>query len=435
MRLGVLLLAVVAGCGDVPNPASCLDNHCSDPDRPYCDKDGSVGGEPNTCISVACTPGEFERCNGDGALKCNATGTNFEQAECEYGCSEEAAGCNACNTPDCERHIIPRYLPNVCNELTSEAGVSFTTQRFDTGADESCTFIVPQTGAPDICVRRGDTFTIPANTTLTLNGTRVYALVADRDIFIEGTIDASGGGYGGGPGNMYSVSGTYTGGAGFRDPGGAGASGSVDGGLANGGSGAPENPSLSTVLVAGRSSTPRSSFGFAPGNGGGGVTIVSCRGSVRVLGVIDANGTGGLSANVDMFSIPPMDTPPTGGGSGGYVALQGMQVIVTGGVFANGSGGGSGQIGGMPAQSGQRSSVPAEGALISGTLGGNGGKGGTGTVAPTVGKRPISGGYAGAGGGSAGFLQIFTAPNAVNNLSNATTSPALEVFANLSTNR
>ncbi|MDQ3337288.1 MAG: hypothetical protein M4D80_19165 [Myxococcota bacterium] len=444
MKFGLLLFlaAVVAGCTTKANPASCVDDHCNDPARPFCDEDGSVGGKPDTCIAVECMAGAFEACRGDNALTCNAAGTNYEEVECMYGCSDPAGGCNACNTSECEKHIIPRYLSNICNELSDRAPVSLTMQGLNTSVDENCSVIVSQAGAPEICVYRASAITVPANNTLRLVGSRAMALVADRDIIIDGIVDASGGTAYDGPGGDFtrsggSMGGAAAGGAGFRHAGGSGGSTTADGGAANGGVVVP-NPMGSAVLVAGRSGGHNAIAGYSSGGGGGGVTIISCRGTVKVAGIIDVNGGGGASPTEVPFSVPPMLNPATGGGSGGYVVLQGMNVQVSGQMFANGGAGGSGQAGGGLGQAGQRSVAVAQGATPSAGKAGTGGNGGTGPTAPTAGTKPImltTTDLPAAGGGSAGFLQIYAPSGGMLQLTPTTASPMLEGYLTLPTNR
>lgn len=93
-----MLAVTVAGCTK-PNPLDCSDGTCSDPAHPYCDKDGTVGGAPNTCIKPACsTPNEFVECKGDTAVSCNATEDGYNLMQCSTGCSAEAQGCSGSST-------------------------------------------------------------------------------------------------------------------------------------------------------------------------------------------------------------------------------------------------------------------------------------------------------------------------------------------------
>lgn len=97
----------------------------------------------------------------------------------------------------------------------------------------------------------------------------------------------------------------------------------------------------------------------------------------------------------------------TGGGSGGFVVLQGLQVSVTGKLYANGGGGGGGcstdNCTGNDGQDGQLSTAPAQGGagLINGGPGGLGGY----RYAPTEGAA--SGVSPGGGGGAAGRFAVY----------------------------
>jgi Tol biopolymer transport system component len=97
MRSVVLGLVGVMACTR-PNPQSCADGLCSDPELPFCDIDGALEGSPNTCVAVDCTAREFIACRGDDALICNATGTNIDVKECEERCEDAARGCTAFRT-------------------------------------------------------------------------------------------------------------------------------------------------------------------------------------------------------------------------------------------------------------------------------------------------------------------------------------------------
>ena len=89
----ITLLAFAVSC-TTPNPRSCADGICNDQTLPFCDVDGALGGEANTCIAVDCTPEAFVSCRGDVAITCNATGSDYDLVQCERGCG--ATGCSSC---------------------------------------------------------------------------------------------------------------------------------------------------------------------------------------------------------------------------------------------------------------------------------------------------------------------------------------------------
>ncbi len=94
----LVVIVAVVGCGSTPNPLSCLDGSCTDPQYPYCDVEGFFE-EPGTCIAVTCTAGEFKGCRDDRAITCNATGNNFDLVDCPNGCDEN--GCIPPSQIDC----------------------------------------------------------------------------------------------------------------------------------------------------------------------------------------------------------------------------------------------------------------------------------------------------------------------------------------------
>ncbi|HSN27099.1 MAG TPA: hypothetical protein VLT45_12460 [Kofleriaceae bacterium] len=440
----VLVMVGVAGCTK-QNPLDCSDGTCSDKAHPYCDKDGTVAGEPNTCIAASCSaPNVFVDCKGDTAVACNATGDGYTLTPCSMGCSAEAHGCNMCTPngtyctadgvqacgadgapttfeacaqgcvadpqPHCA-HLVPRYLPSVC-DTAATGDVSLPAATLGTDLDPACTGgVVQQTAAPAICVVRGKTITIDSGVTLKVAGTRLLALVADDSVSIHGVVDASADGVTSGPGGGSSLSGagaTTTnfggGGAGFKTAGAPGANGTVDGGGASGGAVAAD-PAQLAVMVGG----PRSE-----GGGGGGVILVACRGSVSVDGLIDVGGGGGVGGAIHT-------TTPVGGGgggAGGYVVMQGWTVAITGKVYANGGGGGQGYYNGTGASGADGSRSATIGAQGGMGGGGNGGAGATKTTGAADGLHS-----GGGGGGGLGFLQTYTPANVTPTLTPQESSP------------
>jgi len=92
-RAFVCLLGSLAFAGAActkPNPKNCGDGSCTDPAFPFCDVDGSVGGEPNSCIAVTCMADQFVACRDDLAITCNA------QIKCDKGC-DPTVGCRVCD--------------------------------------------------------------------------------------------------------------------------------------------------------------------------------------------------------------------------------------------------------------------------------------------------------------------------------------------------
>jgi len=98
-RFGLPVLLIVVACTK-QNPRSCVDGFCNDPQFPFCDADGTLEGQENTCIGVSCTPGDFAACRGDELISCDATGNNYNVTQCERGCDSAAGGCKGCENND-----------------------------------------------------------------------------------------------------------------------------------------------------------------------------------------------------------------------------------------------------------------------------------------------------------------------------------------------
>jgi hypothetical protein len=446
---------VAMGCATKKNPAlMCPGGQCADSRFPYCDVDGAVGGTPNECLAVSCTPGQFIACDGDKSIVCNAAGSDYDSATCPTGCSTDTNGCKPCpaNTATCGNgeldvcdangvvhpqacaagcvgspmphcaYLEPRYVPNACDAPASQDSLAFTNSgQFDPNLDNNCTGgVVSQTGGPSICVVRYREITIASGVTISIHNTndvsgRTVAFVADDAITIDGSLDVSAHGALSGPGGGVLMSGGTPntpssiagGGAGGATPGGPGGTLTADGGGANGGVAAAD-PALLAALIGGAAAwqVQDPSLVYGGGGGGGGITLVACRGDIRVAGTIAANGGGGAAGQ------STLEVNGAGGGAGGYVVLQGLGVSVTGSVFSNGGGGGGGEqsttAGGVPGDDGQMSdSVAARGGTPQNGEGG-GGAGGVATVSPKPGKKPTTTGKPGGGGGSVGFLQTYT---------------------------
>lgn len=432
MREGWLFVvaALVFGSCTQANPAAtCGDGTCSDPNFPYCDADGSVGGDPGACIALSCTPGEIKECRGSMAFTCSASGHGYELAPCDLGCGDIPS-------PHC-KYLQPKYMPEVCDTPAAVDTLSITgSGAIDPNVDTTCTGgVIPQGGA-DLCVVRARTISVASSAAVTISGSklmtgRAIAFVADDDLTVSGTIDAGahkgvngpGGGtfVSGGPwtGNSQTLLFAAGGGAGGATGGGAGGtaqngSGAL-GGAANGG--APSmNPSLLASFVGGASSARIADTPDAPdpdfGGGGGALMFVSCHGSVAIDGTLSVGGGGGAGGFSTLVPIPGF-----GGGAGGNIVVQGRNVSITGRVFANGGGGGEGWL-----SNGGLGRDGADGTMsdMIGARGGNainsagdGGDGGWVGQQPLPGNPPTANFYGcGAGGGSVGFLQTYT-PNGV----------------------
>jgi hypothetical protein len=453
------------------NPGStCQDGACIDPKFPFCDADGVIGGTANECIAVSCSAGEFGACAGDTALTCNQSGDNYDPSACAHGCSDATGGCSACtpSTVSCDggsvvtcdangtvvasepcaltcidgppahcAYLAPKYLPDVCDTPASTASLDITSSgSYDSLFDANCNGgVIQQSGGPSLCVFRYGTISIEAGATVTFNNNtqpigRSIALVSDGDLRVNGSIDVGAKGVYDGPGGGYLTSGgggsgNGQGGAGFKTVGGAGGSTTTDGGGNNGGA-QTLDPATVAPLIGG----PKSS-----GGGGGGITLISCRGQVNVGGMIAASGGGGIGG-VILLGNP---VPGGGGGAGGYVVLQGISVVVTGQLYANGGAGGAGTSSAATQQyDGNDGTWSDTTAAMGGSSPNGAGHGGNGAIVgtgfPGAGGHPTtSGASPGGGGGSMGFLQTYTATGVTPTLTPSHASPQLQPNGTLPT--
>lgn len=452
----LVLIVVDLACSHI-HPPSCtvtcqVDVDCLDGQT--CSSLGRCTGT-GTC---SCTPSELFGCaDATTAIACNSSGDGIASTACgSVGCNASTMRCNQCapSAPLCEAdgrtldacdasgipqtietcalgcvagsgsasahcaHVVPPYVPDVCDALASAATLSLT-GTIDPGVDMSCSAIVPQAGGPDVCVLRADS--IHVSGALVVAGptgsdpSRPIAIVADHDLIVDGTIDLSAHGVSPGPGGNAARSGTGGsgsvggGGAGSFTAGGNGADG--QGGVGGLG-GAPIAPPVAILAGgAGAGSCPGLSCASFGGGGGGGLLLVSCEGSVLVSGVVIASGGGGQGAHL---SLQGVILPPEGGGAGGNVSIAGGAVTITGSFFANGGGGGggcngqaAGQCPGGDGGDGRASTTVASGGASG--IGSPGGGGGTGTITPGNGATSglIPPGPGGAGGGAAGHFQIY----------------------------
>jgi len=276
---------------------------------------------------------------------------------------------------------------------------------------------------------RHSAITVHASAMTRFVGSRAIALVSDADLVVDGWLDVSARMEKSGPGGGFTASGGVSntgsgwGGAGFHTAGGSGGSSTANGGAGNGGS-MSVDPAALTVLVGG----PIAGFveSTSSGGGGGGLTLISCRGAVVVNGTINAGGGGGYGGAVILTVL----IGGTGGGAGGNVVMQGLDVRVTGRLYANGGSGGAGkptnQTKGADGSDGNYNSLtPSPGGAATGTGEGAGGTGGYLNVAGGAGGRYTTAGTSGGGGGgSVGFFQSYTPAGRPATLSPAQASPA-----------
>lgn len=384
--LGMVCLLSAIACTK-PNPRSCADGICNDQNYPFCDSDGTLGGEPNECIAVQCTPNEFESCRGDQELRCNATGNDYETTKCELGCGVETDGCKLCepNETSCTNGKVATCDANGAIVSTAECALGCFEDQ------PRCRDIVPSNGLaayldqiqlpPDVDLSGGGvinttsgtvsnttsqvlvpTFLIPASAdapqlrVLVVNDILLgdvmvksdaaegsagpaLAIVANGEIAIVGHVKVRTGDVvtGACVGGLARVTVDET------DPQSPRASGSGSGGGGNattGGAGgsAPQSTGGTAGLVTAANSAlvplrGGCASGGANENGlpsiligvrGGGAIQLSSRSRIRVDGVLDANGTTGASMQTTTSGVGAS----IGGGSGGGLLLEAPVVSV-----------------------------------------------------------------------------------------------------------
>ncbi len=228
--------------------------------------------------------------NVDSLATCGDDGLVASAEACTAGCvSTPVAHCT---------HVVPRYMPTACDLAAVDSQLTVSnTATFDTNLDSNCNGgIVSQVAAPSICVVHYGTISIASGFGLKVTGNRVLAMIADRDLSIAGMLDVSADANTNGPGGGATLSGASVfqsaggGGAGFHTAGAPGGSPTADGGGGAGGI-LGINPATLAVIQGGPQSGDTVN-GVKSGGGGGGVTLVSCHGTVDVSGLIDAGGGG-----------------------------------------------------------------------------------------------------------------------------------------------
>lgn len=400
MLLGGVLVAVA--CTKQNPAARCSTGTCIDPAYPFCDVDGALSGSAGSCISVSCTPGDFKACRGDVALTCNAMGDNYDELQCQMGCTPEAKGCKLCQAgqtvcangevqmcdangavsssescplgcfdsePRC-RELDPSnglgtYVDMVSNppdvDLTASATVDTGTGAFMPAAPVTVPnfFIPPTTGAPGVRVFVVHNFHIASDVYLSAGDSTspdggftgiALAIVATGTIAIDGEIDIAGpgshadaactGGDGQNTDNGTREQTAASGGGGFATAGAKGGSLSAPGLAGGHASGTIGN----ATLVPLRGGCPAGAIVTDNGRTGafgtvaGGALQLSSAVSISINGVINADGGSSYP-----FQIGAISSGIFGGGSGGGILLEAPAITLgpVGKLLARGGAGGT----------------------------------------------------------------------------------------------
>jgi hypothetical protein len=465
--LGVTLFLLLSACTK-RNPHVCADGLCTDPSYPFCDVDGTLGGEPKECIAVACTPGEFEACQADDELRCNTSGNNYDQARCELGCSAATNGCKLCepnetrctngkvatcdadgaiaSMEDCPlgcfedqprcRNVNPSNnlagyldmsptLPDidlenvtintfsgvVTNNVTNQPIQGLLTFMESTTTSSIRVFVANRVHLRDVTAGSG------SYPPLTLNGPSV-AFVARGPILVEGFVKLSGGAGGrndtacaGGLGGFRAIDNNVSysrgaGGGGNATSGGPG--GSVNGVAGGAGGQVAGTDTLEPLLGGCASGGVTDEIPGEPstsdGYPGGGALQLTSNVSVELLGKIDVRGSHGESF------YGPSTLAIFGGGAGGSVLIEAPKVTLgtTAKIIAKGGGGGAAYDQGYAEDD---TAAPSLGSLPSSACAvGECGKGGDG-AAPGFAAGPgqsVTSYSSGGGGGGLGRLRVNT---------------------------
>lgn len=440
----VLVVLVLGAACTKRNPGACCttDADCEAKGLPS----GTDCASGETCVNNGCIP--ITTCQADSDCTSPTPLCEVEQGICIEACeSPDDCGNQACDATtqrcrpcvaddECSTgycallageclvgdRLVPKYLPStICYSPGNPDPLTFSANA-TVGANASCSSVVTQSGAADICVIHHSSIRIDPGVTVTL-ATNLVAFVADGDITVDGGISAVGIYFGSTtPSTTQQLdSGIGGGGAGFKTQGGGG------GGSANGGP--PVNAVLAPVFLGGPGTAAPSTGGpIAPRSvGGGGVMLVSCKGTVSVAGTIRMSGSGGAGGGPYGGGY----LAGAGGGAGGQILLQAKAIEVTaatGSISVNGGSGGAGHC----LQSGVGNSGNSGGAVCAATTvgtnsAGDGGAGGCVSTPPAGGTAgdgnscPGANWTGGGGGGSVGFIRIAMPPGATPTL----TTPGL----------
>jgi hypothetical protein len=396
-----VILGLASGCTR-PNPNDCSDGTCTEPSLPFCDTGGEIAGMLETCIAVACTPGEFAACRDDTAITCNSVGTDYDVVRCNRGC-DPAAGCRVCEanqsvcangkaqTCDAAGTITASETCTLgclddqprCREVAPSNGLAAYMDLAATGPDlvlDSATLLVPlgrvmgpggqidlhsemvpaSPGGAAIQVFPVRSLRVTGSVSVQRDPssnetTPAIAFVVYGDVLINGSMQLGAGSGGKAPppgatttGDCVGVPGNWVIDMVAYFAGGGGGGGATAGGAGGGqyfpasaGGAASSSPDLQPLRGGCAGGTPP---GFTPGHGGGAVQITS-RSSIHLgkNASIEANGFVGF-AGVLSGGFPGDETMPGGGGAGGGILLEAPAIILDAGAIlaANGGAGTSG---------------------------------------------------------------------------------------------
>lgn len=456
----VVVVLGLAACTK-PNPRSCADGTCTDPEFPFCDVGGELEGTPQTCIAVACDPGTFTGCRGDQELRCNTEGTDFDLLRCDLGC-DEGIGCRLCeaNETACTNGTVATCDANGvvtasepcalgcfedeprCREISPSNDLASLLDQTGAASDLDLTTgtINTDTGT----VTKADGTTVEVNTVLlpapengvpvrvlivhsanlrnvTVVGSPALAILSHADVqigalslwlkqvddslvvfpgaFSSATCSGKPGSIADDVSDNYTVSGGF-GGGGHATPGGKGGTAV---GLAAGGAAGQASGSETLIPLRGGCGGP---------NGGGGAIQIVSRTKIGILdnGLINANG------NIGCALFTCVVGPTGGGGAGGGILLEAPVVELGAGTRLLANGGPAGTSADAELETSTTSAPSPGGSCANSILCSDGGDGASADGNATDGadltvslSAPNSSFFnAGGGGGGLGFIRINT---------------------------
>lgn len=292
----------------------------------------------------------------------------------------------------------------------------------DTNVAGNCT-AVSGTNVAMTCVVLAEEMTISAD--VRGIGMRPLVFVATKSMKIQGRIDVAS--RDGIPGAGFTRSACANGIGPSGIAGGAGGSFGGQGGRGgNGGGGTPGPSTIPTSLRGGchgQDGAGPFSIGGDGADGGGGFYAIAGM-SIELSGSVNASGEGGDGGSFGGTN----GGGGGGGGSGGMVVLDAPAVAISGELFANGGGGGGGSSGVSNAGNGHdptnAQTMPAGGTNATGA--GRGGRGALGALVDGGAGENEEWGIAyggGGGGGGVGFTRIYGSAQITGQISPALTPP------------
>ena len=414
---------------DVPGcDPSGADDHCVEGVRFRCRADGSgFDGEPCRwgCDPAGRRCGELRIPNlGDPGLLDAGTGRLFPAGATEpYVVLDTDTG--AITTHDADGNLVASLRLPVSG-LDPVTGIHFVVRAQGAGHPGLGVFSMSDLAIPEgltVVGKGANALVLLVSVDVDIAGTLTVAARAAPWIQEAGPGGGAGGGAsppsrgsgpgGGAPGDEDgSVTRIDTGGGGGGHGGSGGAGGDTSSGTLGGAGGVFHGTAVLEPLTGGSGGGSGGDTGNRSGSGGpgGGALELVAGGNLVVRGRIDAGGGGGRGGRGGALYGAG---PGGGGGSGGSILLQAPTIRVSGVVAANGGGGGGGGHGvdaGNAGQDGQGSLVAARGGTGARPGENDGGAGGAGDHpdghdAPDVAGSSLEV-HTGGGGGAAGILRF-----------------------------